>query len=95
MTGSWWRDDAWKSNQEIQERKVEKTDKDSVKRQPWTCEKDSHRLQKGSRRPRSSRQDQMTIARDRWEEDGCKLSAGECLNPEGVSFHQGQQKTAV
>ena len=25
-------------------------DKDSVKRQPWTCEKDSHRLQEGSRR---------------------------------------------
>lgn len=36
----------------------------------------------------------MTIARDRWEEDGCKLSAGECLNPEGVSFHQGQQKNS-
>lgn len=36
----------------------------------------------------------MTIARDRWEEDGCKLSAGECLNPEGVSFHQGQPKNS-
>lgn len=36
----------------------------------------------------------MTIARERWEEDGCKLSAGECLNPKGVSFRQGQQKNS-